>query len=148
LFFLGLTIAFYVMSPKIAGTATPVEAMGMIVGITGCLCQSIAIVGLTTVTWPEAFKAIAGPSQVLLLDLEGFAITCFVSVPTSLRYIGTTLLFPAGVLWLLLCFLMTSQVMQDQTEAIMGQDNERHWAFFARGLWYHERVGVEASDVL
>lgn len=108
LFFLGLTIAFYVMSPKIAATATPVEAMGMIVGITGCLCQSIAIVGLTTVTWPEAFKAIAGPSQVLLLDLEGFAITCFISVPTSLRYIGTTLLFPAGVLWLLLCFLMTS----------------------------------------
>ena len=79
----------------------------MVLGITACFCQSIAIVGLATVTWPEAFRTIAGPSQVLLLDLDGFAFACFVRVPPSLRYIGTTLLFPAGILWLLFCFLMT-----------------------------------------
>ena len=43
---------------------------------------------------------------------------------------------------------MASQALQDQIEAIIGRYDERHWAFFARGLWYYECIGIEATDVL
>ena len=87
--------------------------------------------------WPRGFchHMLRQCTYITALHWDHFAFPCRGSLVTPL--------LPHDFM-----VAMASQVMQDQTKAIMGQDNERHWAFFARGLWYHERVGVEASDVL
>eukprot|EP00913_Durusdinium_trenchii_P007139 g6714.t1 len=59
LFFVGLTMAYYLMNPEIRSIATPREAMGMSLSLTVAFLQCVAIMGLMTVKWPNSFQAVS-----------------------------------------------------------------------------------------
>eukprot|EP00438_Fugacium_kawagutii_P009530 Skav209803 [mRNA] locus=scaffold1201:304082:307272:- [translate_table: standard] len=101
---------YYLIAPKIASKATPREGLSMIFSIAFNIAQSIAILGLTTVKWPKAFQSVSGNFQLFLLDLEDWSIACFARMSPSLRYIGSTLMFPLVILWLLFCFCASAWV--------------------------------------
>ena len=59
------------------------------------------------VKWPNSFQQASDSSKIFLLDVENLAFSCFVKGRASSRYLSTTLVFPAGIMWLLCCFLMS-----------------------------------------
>ncbi|CAK9106006.1 unnamed protein product [Durusdinium trenchii] len=110
LFFVGLTMAYYLMNPEIRSIATPREAMGMSLSLTVAFLQCVAIMGLMTVKWPNSFQAVSLTSKPFMLDIEDFSFACLADGPTSVRYVSTILVFPAGILYLVWCYFASSRI--------------------------------------
>lgn len=108
MFFVILIIVYYVMPPRIQPKATPREALAMCTGVAAGLAQCLAIIGLTSVRWPEAFDSVASSSSVVLLDVETFSVACVVGGPQWGRYVMSLAVFPLGVLWLMVCFMSSA----------------------------------------
>ncbi|CAK9078696.1 unnamed protein product [Durusdinium trenchii] len=127
----GLSLAYYVMNPPLRSKASPREAMGICFGIGVSLVQNLAIMGLMTVKWSGSFQTVSDASRIFLLDVENLSVSCLVNGPTSLRYISSVLVFPAGLSWLAFCFVVSKRApaacrlrghvwSEDKTKNTMG----------------------------
>eukprot|EP00913_Durusdinium_trenchii_P019885 g18692.t1 len=63
--------------------------------------QTIAILGMMTVAWPEIFQTTSKSFKVFLLDLESFSLSCVAGKSSLQQFAVSTLLFPCAALWLL-----------------------------------------------
>eukprot|EP00438_Fugacium_kawagutii_P020373 Skav210758 [mRNA] locus=scaffold1132:52364:53404:- [translate_table: standard] len=71
--------------------------------------QCLALIGVTSLKWPESFQSTASACGVILLDFETFSASCMMHDPLG-RYIVSLSLFPVGITWILFCHFSSSRL--------------------------------------
>ncbi|CAK9044742.1 unnamed protein product [Durusdinium trenchii] len=98
---------YYFMKPK-GSQLTARQTAAVACGMTFSGLQAVAILGMMTVKWAEAFGVASGSLQILVLDVDGISFSCIAGSSTWVRYVLSTLAFPVLCIWLRLC-LFASQ---------------------------------------
>ncbi|CAL1137404.1 unnamed protein product [Cladocopium goreaui] len=107
LIFAGLVGAYYFLNSAVTAKASTLVSTTCAVGMMINMLQSLGIIGTMTVGWPVSLKGIWGFLQVFTFDIDGFAFACIAGENPVARYILLVLFFPAGLLWLSLCGLVS-----------------------------------------
>ena len=82
--------------------ATPLQTVCMGLNISVNVFQTVAILGMMTVAWPEVFQTTTENFQVFLLDLESFRLACLAGGSSWSRWALSAVICPVASLWLLL----------------------------------------------
>ncbi|CAK9021690.1 Retrovirus-related Pol polyprotein from transposon TNT 1-94 [Includes: Protease [Durusdinium trenchii] len=110
---LGLAVAYHVVNTSMTAQASPFQAATMCANILVNVFQTIAILGMMTVAWPQIFQATTERFQVFLLDFERFSLSCLAGPSNVQRWTFSAVMFPCAALWLL--FLQaSSQCLPDR----------------------------------
>lgn len=96
-----LTLAYYLLTSQVTAKASVMATTGMSFGMTVNLLQSVGIVGMMTVEWPEHLQGFLAAFKVLLLDIDNYSFSCFAGADSSLRY-SVSVSFFLGQAWLVL----------------------------------------------
>ena len=97
----GCTCAYYTTNPRVNAIASARQTGGISVGLAIKWLQTVAIIGMMTVTWPPSVAGHFTTLQVFLLDVDAFSFSCFVSEQASFRYIMKVSCFPLAILWMI-----------------------------------------------
>ncbi|CAK9068408.1 unnamed protein product [Durusdinium trenchii] len=89
------------LNTSMTAQATPLQTATMCGQILVNVFQTIAILGMMTVAWPEIFQTTSKSFKVFLLDLESFSLSCVAGKSSLQQFAVSTLLFPCAALWLL-----------------------------------------------
>lgn len=109
IFFLAFILAYYLMPPKVKAKVTPTGALSLCLSVAASLMQSLALIGLTSLKWPESFQSTASACGVILLDFETLSVSCMMHDHLP-RYIMSLSLFPVGIMWILFCHFSSSRL--------------------------------------
>eukprot|EP00435_Cladocopium_sp_Y103_P067954 s690_g30.t1 len=107
LIFVGLVLAYYFLNSPMTAKASTLVSTTCAVGMMINMLQSLGIVGTMTVEWPVNINGILSWLQVFTFDIDGFAFSCLAGENAVARYIGLVLFFPAALLWLQFCGLIS-----------------------------------------
>ena len=69
--------------------------------------QNLGLIGLMTVQWPTDLDGIFAICQLILLDIDNFGFSCVAGTSAPIRYLLSALIFPIGVSWLALAYLVS-----------------------------------------
>ena len=97
----GCTCAYYTTNPRVNAIASARQTGGISVGLAIKWLQTVAIIGMVTVTWLSSVAGHFTTLQVFLLDVDAFSFSCFVSEQASFRYIMKVSCFPLAILWMI-----------------------------------------------
>ena len=103
-------LAYYLSNLEVLAKGTPFKSgvMAMSVGLTAL--QSLAVIGLTSVTWTASIESTTSGLQIMLLDLDALGITCISGRGPLARYLIGLAVFPTAVLWLFLFWAASSLI--------------------------------------
>lgn len=107
LVFVGLVLVYYFMNAPMTAKASTLVSTTCAIGMMINMLQSLGIVGTMTVEWPVNINGIFNWLQVFTFDIDGFAFSCLAGDNPVARYIGLVLFFPACLLWLQFCGLIS-----------------------------------------
>lgn len=105
--FAGLVLAYYFLNAAVTAKASTLFSTTCAIGMMINMLQSLGIVGTMTVEWPVNMAGIFDFLQVFTFDIDSFAFACFAGENPVARYVGLVLFFPAGLLWLQGCGLIS-----------------------------------------
>lgn len=104
LIFAGLVLAYYLTSSKMTSKASTLFATTASFGMLVVTMQNLGLVGMITIEWPKELAGLFSICQLMLLDIDSYGFSCVAGQRAAVRYLLSALIFPVGVLWLLLCF--------------------------------------------
>ncbi|CAE7346471.1 glvI [Symbiodinium pilosum] len=103
----GLVLAYYLLNSPMTAKAsvmlTGTTALGMMV----MTLQKVGVIGNLTVAFPRQIRDTFRTLQVFILDLETLGFPCVATPDSVRRYLGTVMLFPAGVVGILVCLALS-----------------------------------------
>mmetsp|Transcript_54364 Transcript_54364/g.145171 ORF Transcript_54364/g.145171 Transcript_54364/m.145171 type:complete len:1239 (-) Transcript_54364:215-3931(-) len=91
-----LAAAYYLLNSPVTAKASVMLATTCVAGMTVSTVQSLGIIGVVPVDWPEPLASIYEVMAVFLLDLEGMGVSCVAGGAAS-RYATSGLVFPAAL---------------------------------------------------
>lgn len=137
---MAIILAYYLMPPKVKAKASPKEALSLCLAVAAGLMQCLALIGLTSLKWPESFQSTASACGVILLDFETLSVSCMMHDQLR-RYIMSLSLFPVGIMWILFCYFSSSRL----TGGLLKQWT---WTRTANTTGHFLQVGVSTMSAL
>ncbi|CAK9030105.1 TRP domain-containing protein [Durusdinium trenchii] len=74
--------------------------------------QNLGLIGMMTVEWPADLKGLFSICQFLLLDIDSYGFSCVAGQNAVIRYLLSSMIFPVGVAWLGVGFLVSKLMPQ------------------------------------
>ncbi|CAK8998651.1 unnamed protein product [Durusdinium trenchii] len=105
--FVFLVLLYYLTSSKVTAKATVLFATTASFGMLVMSMQNLGLIGMMTIDWPVDLKGIFSVCQFLLLDIDSYGFSCIAGSVAPIRYLLSALIFPVGVAWLGLCYLLS-----------------------------------------
>ena len=140
----GCTCAYYTTNPRVNAIASARQTGGISVGLAIKWLQTVAIIGMMTVTWPPSVAGHFTTLQVFLLDVDAFSFSCFVSEQASFRYIMKVSCFPLAILWMIGNF----EIPAPTIAVAVDQDYQHNWQFDPGWFRSHDHSSIREHDVL
>ena len=100
----ALVGAYYLLNNPVTTRASPFVAVLLSAGFAVNILQVVAIFGMMTLQWSSEFEATSGALQIFMLDLQTFSPSCILGANPVRVFLLRCLIFPALVLWLLICY--------------------------------------------
>jgi len=98
----GVPFFYYFMNSPMTSKASTLLSTAIAFGMTMTLLQTVGLVGIVKMKWPEYMEPLMDFASLFMLDLRALNLSCWGFKP-FMSYINSVLLWPGALLWLSLC---------------------------------------------